>query len=502
MLRALLIIVVLFCSFMNPAEILCGDRDANGVRPENPSVGDFLLPNGKIDMSSVEESQFEGVLDVTGYSVSLDPETGEPVFASSGALPDVDEAVMGITAAFGDLILVGQFDQAGCLGDNGVGGWDGTDWNYVGGGVTATNFGVNAAILYGGYLIIGGDFTGVGFWPGTPASCIARWNGSAWSALGSGLSGGGPYTTVSAFAVHNGQLIVGGNFTTAGGVAASAIARWNGSSWSSLGSGMGSMMIPQVFALGTYGSDLIAGGSFTTAGGVTVNGIARWNGSAWLAMSSGMNSTVMAVAEYNSELYAGGYFTAAGGVSVNYIARWNGTAWNSFGSGVSGGNPLTSVNALYVLGTELIVGGNFATAGAVSVNHIARWNGGSWMSLGAGVFGGTGMTQVNAIYSWGGDLIVGGSFTVAGMNPASNIAAWDGFSWSRVGYVCGDADGSGNIDIDDIVFLINYVFNPPSPAPVPFSMGDADCSTGIDIDDIVYLIQYVFAGGPSPGDSC
>jgi hypothetical protein len=72
-------------------------------------------------------------------------------------------------------------------------------------------------------------------------------------------------------------------------------------------------------------------------------------------------------------------------------------------------------------------------------------------------------------------------------------------------YLCGDADGSGGdpaVDIDDVVFLINYVFA-GGAAPCPPQVGDANCSGGdvpIDIDDIVYLINYIFAGGPAPCD--
>jgi len=65
--------------------------------------------------------------------------------------------------------------------------------------------------------------------------------------------------------------------------------------------------------------------------------------------------------------------------------------------------------------------------------------------------------------------------------------------------VTGDADGSGGVDIDDPVYLINYIFS-GGPAPDPIETGDADCSGAIDIDDVVYLIQYIFAGGPAPGD--
>jgi hypothetical protein len=69
------------------------------------------------------------------------------------------------------------------------------------------------------------------------------------------------------------------------------------------------------------------------------------------------------------------------------------------------------------------------------------------------------------------------------------------------GWVCGDANASGDVDIDDVVYLIGYVFA-SGPAPVPEASGDANCSGDIDIDDIVYLIQYIFGGGPVPCAEC
>ncbi len=61
----------------------------------------------------------------------------------------------------------------------------------------------------------------------------------------------------------------------------------------------------------------------------------------------------------------------------------------------------------------------------------------------------------------------------------------------------GDVDDSGNIDIDDVVYLINYIFG-GGPAPDPIEKGDVDCSDNVDIDDVVYLINYIFGGGPAP----
>ena len=176
------------------------------------------------------------------------------------------------------------------------------------------------------------------------------------------------------------NLYAGGYFTTAGGVPANNIAKWNGSAWSALGSGYERR---SVRALAVSGTNLYAGGYFTTAGGVPANYIAKWNGSAWSALGSGMNGAVSALAVSGTDLYAGGYFTTAGGVAANNIAKWNGSAWSALGSGLERS---TSV-ALAVSGTNLYAGGGFTTAGGVPANYIAKWDGSAWSALGSGMSG-------------------------------------------------------------------------------------------------------------------
>jgi len=69
-------------------------------------------------------------------------------------------------------------------------------------------------------------------------------------------------------------------------------------------------------------------------------------------------------------------------------------------------------------------------------------------------------------------------------------------------WIVGDADNSGYIDIDDVVYIIGYIFV-SGPEPVPhIGAGDANCSTEVDIDDVVYLIGYIFVGGPPPPCTC
>ena len=133
-----------------------------------------------------------------------------------------------------------------------------------------------------GNLYIGGFFTAVGK---VTANRVAKWNGTSWSALGAGVGGTNP--AVRALAVSGTDLYAGGDFLTAGGASAKSIAKWNGTSWSPLGSGMAGGTHADVYAIVVNGTDVYAGGEFTSAGGVTVNRVAKWNGSAWSALGSG-----------------------------------------------------------------------------------------------------------------------------------------------------------------------------------------------------------------------
>jgi hypothetical protein len=79
-----------------------------------------------------------------------------------------------------------------------------------------------------------------------------------------------------------------------------------------------------VYALAVNGTNLYAGGDFTEAGGVPANHIAKWDGSSWSALGSGLDGPVYALAADGAgHLFVGGGFTHAGANACAFIAQAN-----------------------------------------------------------------------------------------------------------------------------------------------------------------------------------
>jgi hypothetical protein len=64
-------------------------------------------------------------------------------------------------------------------------------------------------------------------------------------------------------------------------------------------------------------------------------------------------------------------------------------------------------------------------------------------------------------------------------------------------YVWGDADNSGNVDIDDIVFIIDYIFSNGVP-PKFWNAADPSGDGQLDVDDVVVLVGWIFGGDNAP----
>ena len=108
--------------------------------------------------------------------------------------------------------------------------------------------------------------------------------------------------------------------TNAGGVAANYIAKWDGAAWTNLGSGMNASVNALAYDLN---GNLYAGGAFTNAGGVAANRVAKWDGTSWFPIGRGLNGAVKALGvDGSGNVYACGPFSATGGRLSYHFAWW------------------------------------------------------------------------------------------------------------------------------------------------------------------------------------
>lgn len=362
------------------------------------------------------------------------------------------------------LYATGPFDQIGTTAVHGIAKWDGHAWSPLGTGLSSlpsSSQGVALAVFDDGggpALYVGGHFATAG---GVTANHVAKWNGSTWSSLGTGMSGGVFDTTVSALiplpqpAGSPPKLVAAGEFTSAGGVSAARVAVWDGSAWSPMSAGFDGY----VDALASFddgsGRALYAGGGFLHSGAASCKGVARWTGAGWTGLSSGVDNgyvTALAGLEVGPrELFAGGDFRSIGGAEAADVAVWRGAGWHPLSRGLGlDGNVLALATFDDGGGPDLYVGGGFHEAGAVSANTMARWDGTRWSDVGGGT---NGYVAALTVFDdgTGPGLYAAGSFLTAGGSSASSVARWDGASWSPLGSGVGTSvdalavydDGSG-----------------------------------------------------------
>jgi hypothetical protein len=132
--------------------------------------------------------------------------------------------------------------------------WDGTAWTIIGAVTPGYEVPVNAlAFTPNGDLYAGGYFEVMN---GVPLRNLARWDGTAWFEVGG--STGVPGEVFTLLPTADGGLYVGGNFE--------ALTRWDGMAWTSVGP-----FSPYDYVFGLArdrDGDLLIGGFFQSAGGV------------------------------------------------------------------------------------------------------------------------------------------------------------------------------------------------------------------------------------------
>jgi hypothetical protein len=242
--------------------------------------------------------------------------------------------VLCVTVWNGDLVAAGDFTQSNGQPCSRIARWTGTEWQQIGPD-NAFNNDIRAITEFEDELWVGGDFSNVGGC--TACDGLVKWNGSAWVGGNSGVDlSGGVDTTVRVLYTSptDGKLYMGGHFRglTPNGVwnpDLNGVAVYDGSDWFALGQGVGDSDEDYVRAISEYNGSIVVGGYYTTASGLSANKIARFNltTETWSAMGQGFDGVgvdeyVKASAVWNGIFFAGGAYTQAEGGPMNYIAQW------------------------------------------------------------------------------------------------------------------------------------------------------------------------------------
>jgi hypothetical protein len=216
--------------------------------------------------------------------------------------------------------------------------------------------------------------------PGTPRQ------GEIWVDDGSGLRVVGQFEgLVRSLEWFDGQLWAAGAFSMAGNLLGVAV--WNGEAWATPPGGPSNGI---AFELEAAGGVLLVGGSFTSIGGVDTRLVASYDGRGWKPLDLDIEpaTAVFALAlGDDGRVYAGGSFgkfEAGSGA----IARRDATGWTMLGGGVAFyalpgvvSDLLAVDGSLYVTGCFNAVGGPAGGPDSIETRSLARWDGDAWVAL-------------------------------------------------------------------------------------------------------------------------
>lgn len=209
--------------------------------------------------------------------------------AMGAGLPEVPMALAELPN--GDLVAAGMFSGYGVVR------WDGTAWSSL--GTPPFTHAVDLLVTGAGHVVCATDY-----W-------VHRWDGATWTMLPP------PGPRIRQLAeLRNGDLVVVGDHWQQPGA---HVLRFDGSNWQPLATGMdASARCAHVLPNG----DLLVGGDFTTIQGTPARCVARWDGSVWSPVANGLDGPPTAfVPTPNGDVLVLGDFAAAGGQVSAFTTR-------------------------------------------------------------------------------------------------------------------------------------------------------------------------------------
>jgi hypothetical protein len=308
-------------------------------------------------------------------------------------------------------------------------------WDDLGLTANPTTIGTISAILESsdGSVYIGGNFTG---WNGNAGDdyCV-RYDpedGTFNTLVGASDLNGRVFVASEG---PDGTIYLGGTFTAVDGDAdRDYVVAYNPSddTWSDVGTpdtGAASITDVRAMAWDSEGNFYV-GGNFTNfADASNADYFAKWDGTSWTAVGSGGTGAIYAMAiDSNDNIYIGGAFTNwAADANADYWAWWDGTSWAAVNdialSAQANGMAITKSDELYIAG-------NFTNVDSVSnADYVFMWDGKSVSALSTGA--NDNMYDMEILPT--GDILVSGEGTEAGgITLVGRVGLWNGSSWSSM----------------------------------------------------------------------
>lgn len=319
-----------------------------------------------------------------------------------------------LTLGNGDLLVAGDFTQAGGLNRTRVARWEGNTYQEMGNGLDGS---IECAIEQAGIVLVGGSFQG-------GSTDIAIWNGTAWS-YSNVFQGMLP--SVHALHIHNGELYAAGSVSGFVGTD-QRVRKLVGMAWQDVG---GNMNGP-ILTMASFNGDLVIGGEFV---GVQVFGaqdtsvmhVARLNNGGWEQLAGGLNAAVRDLEVFNGALHACGdlFENIAPVFGLARLAAGAG-AWEQLMPNLTnyifpGVGPST-IRTLHVADTTLYLGGDFSIASGLTYgNNIARFHGLPDQFEPAATLD----NSVHDIAVHGNLVVIGGAFTSGNGTQLDHIGTFD-----------------------------------------------------------------------------
>lgn len=256
----------------------------------------------------------------------------------------------------GNIYIAGEFSKAGGLPARMLAQWNGKTWKAMDG----FSYGrINSIVADSNHLYIAGIFNDIN---GKEYNSIAKYIKGKWQPLAEGMQllhynpYSSPIANITAMCVHNNEIYVIGNFDQAGKVLARNIAKWDGNAWSAIGTGI--IGYPKAIAVNHTG-EIFVSTMQENQSILQQMPLYHWHNNSWDTIAlPPYCQQINTIQAYGNDLYIGGDFRLDDDSDDMGIAKLNGITWESVEGGIVG-----TVQSLFVYNDTLYVGGNIKSIG-------------------------------------------------------------------------------------------------------------------------------------------